>query len=659
MFDFFSDHEFASPTRRRILAVIIALVFGGFIFRFVQLQLLEGAELRGAASAQGIKRIERIPVRGAIYDRFGAVIAASIPSYALTITPQDFQPYKKTTLPLLAKLIGVDTNYILNKLNQSGFYTKFQPVKIISDLDPRMIAAIQERASDLPGIDITFESKRQYVAPVRASHLLGYTKEISEKKLEDLEGTADSEYYHPGDVIGTSGFEAYHEKELRGIKGYEYVAVDARGQRQARFKQGQADVNSTDGQSIQLGMDIELQEYAEQLLEGMHGAVVALDPNTGEILSLVSKPDFDLDIFSGRTSKAEYQEVMLDPAHPLYNRATQTRYPPGSTWKLMMAAAAMQTKTIPMNFSISCPGSFTFGDHTYHDDAVHGFTDIHRSIVASCDVFYYRTILMLGIDSMWKYAREFGFDQPTGADIGFEGSGMIPNTARMNKWYPKGWTKGYVVSQGIGQGEIGVTPLQQAAYAATWANHGVWVQPHAARAIFNPKTAIWETVEPKKRKVAIADTIIETVRNGMWGVVHEGGGTAHSAETPGPHDCKIAGKTGTAQNPHGKDHAWFICFAPFDHPKIAMCVMVENAGFGGSVSAPIARKLIKYYLYRDREDPKPTILPNTPEYEKYRQAKYAKKTAIPAKPKEEEVPKDSVEAVIGTTERRTVASIKH
>ncbi|HET9136145.1 MAG TPA: penicillin-binding protein 2, partial [Candidatus Kapabacteria bacterium] len=492
---------------------------------------------------------------------------------------------------------------------------------------------------ELPGVDISFESKRKYVAPIRASHLLGYTKEISEKHLEALDSTADSTYYHPGDVVGTSGLEAVHERELRGVKGYEFAAVDARGQRQARFKQGQADINSEDGQSIQLGMDRGLQEYAEQLLDGLHGAVVALDPNTGEILSLVSKPDFDLDIFSGRTSKAEYQEVMLDPSHPLYNRATQTRYPPGSTWKLMMAAAALQSKAIPFNWVVSCPGSFTLGDHTFNDDATHGSTDIHKSIVASCDVFYYRTILQLGIDSMWKYAREFGFDQPTGADIGYEGSGMIPNTKRMNKWYPKGWTKGYIVSQGIGQGEIGVTPLQQAAYAATWANHGEWVQPHAARAIYNPKTGKWEDFVPKRRKVAVADTIIELVRNAMWGVVHEGGGTAHSAETPGPHDCKIAGKTGTAQNPHGRDHAWFICFAPFDKPKIAMCVMVENAGFGGSVSAPIARKLIKYYLYKDREDPLPTLLPNTPEYDKWREQHYsstAKRPASVAVKKEEE-----------------------
>lgn len=638
-----SDHEFASPSRRRIFAVLIGLVFAGFIFRFVQLQLLEGSELRGAASAQGIKRIERIPVRGALYDRKGRVVAASIPSYTVMVTPQDFNPYRKTSLPLLAKILGVDTNYLIIRLNQAGSFVNFHPVKVWGDADAKVIAAIEEHFDDLPGVYISFESKRQYVAPIRASHLLGFTKEISEGMLDKVSLTADSDYYNPGDIVGTTGLESFHEKDLRGVKGYEYVAVDARGQLQARFKEGKADINSIDGESIQLGMDIDLQVYAEQLLAGRHGAIVALDPNNGEILSFVSKPDYDLDVFSGKTTKAEYQEVMLDPAKPLYNRATQTSYPPGSTWKLMMAAACLQSKTIPLNFTISCPGSFTFGDHTFNDDATHGAVNIHRSIVASCDVFYYRMALMLGIDSMYRYAKMFGFDTTTGADIGYEGKGVVPNTRRMNKWYPKGWTKGYTVSQGIGQGEIGVTPMQQAAYVACWANHGVWVQPHAARSIYNMTTGKWDTAAYKAHKVAISDTIIETIRDAMWGVVHEPGGTAHNAETPGPHDCKIAGKTGTAQNPHGEDHAWFICFAPFDHPKIAMCVMVENAGFGGTISAPIARKLIKYYLYGDREDSLPTILPNTAEYEKFRADKYQKKSSTP---KEKTNPNASKEAIL-------------
>ena len=644
----FSDHEFASPVRRRTIAILVGIVFAGFIFRFVQLQLWEGSELRGAASAQGIKRIERIPVRGALYDRKGRVVAASIPSYSVIITPQDFNPYRRTSLPLLAKILGVDTQYVINKLNQSGSFTRFQPVKISSDADAKIIAAIEEHHEDLPGVDISFESKRQYIAPVRASHLLGYTKEISEAMLDRVSETDDSDYYNPGDLVGTSGLEYNHEKDLRGVKGYEFVAVDSRGQRQARFKEGKADINAVDGDAIQLGMDIDLQLYAEQLLaiSGQSGAVVALDPNNGEILTLASKPDYDLDIFSGKTSKAEYQSVMLDPLKPLFNRATQTTYPPGSTWKLLMAAACKQSKTIPLNFTLSCPGSFTYGDHTFNDDAVHGIVNIHKSIVASCDVFYYRMVLMLGIDTMYHYARMLGFDSATGADIGYEGNGRIPNTRRMNKWYPKGWTKGYTVSQGIGQGEIGVTPMQQAAYAACWANHGVWVQPHAARSIYNTRTGKWDTVAYKAHKVALSDTVIETVRNAMWGVTHEPGGTAHSAETPGPHDCMIAGKTGTAQNPHGKDHAWFVCFAPFDHPKIAMCVLIENAGFGGTIAAPIARKLIKYYLYGDREDSLPKILPNTPAYEKLRAEKYLKNQSAPTVPKPKPSPNASKEAVL-------------
>ncbi|MDP4200984.1 MAG: penicillin-binding protein 2 [Bacteroidota bacterium] len=620
-----NEHEFASTLRGKIFAGAIIVVFLGFLVRFVQLQIIEGPALRGAAIEQGLKKIERVPVRGTIYDRRGRVVAASVPSFSVAVTRQDFDPYRAQTLPLLARILGVDTNYILERINQGGFYTRFQPIKVWRDADPRIIAQIEERQDQLPGVDIVSESKREYVAPIRASHLLGYTKEISEAMLDRLDSTADSEYYHPGDVVGTTGLEQVHERELRGTKGYEFLAVDAKGQKQARLNRGLTDIPGIDGANIQLGMDIDLQEYAEQLLSPYHGAIVALDPRNGDILALVSKPDFDLDVFSGKTTKKEYQAVMLDPDHPLYNRATQTRYPPGSTWKLMMAAACLTTKTIPFDFKLTCPGSFTFGNHTYKDDQVHGVVDVHQSIVRSCDVFYYRMILKLGIDSMYKYAREFGFDQPTGVDIGHEGSGYIPNTKRMNKLYPHGWTLGYVVSQGIGQGEIGVTPIQQAAYMATWANHGVWVEPHAAHRIYNMQSGTWDTVAYKSRRLDVPDTVIETVRRAMLGVVNEPGGTAHQAAIPNS-SILIAGKTGTAQNPHGKDHAWFDCFAPYDHPKIAICVLVENAGFGGVVSAPIARKLINYYLTGTREDPTPSIVPNTPAYEAWKMEIYGGKS---------------------------------
>ncbi|MFI5202555.1 MAG: penicillin-binding protein 2, partial [Candidatus Kapaibacterium sp.] len=587
----------------------------------VQLQIIEGPALSGAAIAQGLKRVEQIPVRGTIYDRRGRVVAASVPSFSIAITRQDFEPYRKETLPLIARILGVDTNYILDKVNQGGFYTQFQPIKIWTDADARIIAQIEENHDQLPGVDVVTESKRVYVAPVRASHLLGYTKEISQAALDKLDSTADSDYYHPGDIVGTTGIEQVYEKDLRGVKGDDFIAVNAKGQRVARLNQGITDVPSVDGEPVQLGMDIDLQEYAEQLLEPYHGAVVAMDPNNGDILALVSKPDFDLDLFSGKTTKLEYQDVMLDPAHPLYDRATQSSYPPGSTWKLMMASAVLTTKDIPFDFKLDCPGSFTYGDHTYHDDAAHGWVNVHTSTVRSCDVFYYRMILKLGIDSMYKYARMFGFDQRTGVDIGHEGSGFIPNTQRMNHLYPRGWTLGYVVSQGIGQGEIGVTPMQQAAYMTTWANHGLWVEPHAAHAIYNEESGKWDTVAYKTRRLNLPAQVIDTVRAAMLGVTTEPGGTAHDAAIPNS-NILVAGKTGTAQNPHGKDHAWFDCFAPYDHPKIAICVLVENVGFGATYAAPIARKLLEYYLLGKREDPPAEILPNTPAYEALKEKKY-------------------------------------
>lgn len=623
-----SEHEFASPLRGKIFTGLIITIFLGFLIRLVQLQVIEGEALRGAAIEQGLKRIERIPVRGTLFDRTGRVVAASVPSYTVAVTPQDFAPYRSQTLPLLAKILGVDTNFILKKMSETGFYTRFQPVKIWRDATPRIIAMVEENHRNLPGVDILFESKREYIAPIRAAHLIGYTKEISEGMLKKLEKTVDSTYYHPGDVVGTTGLENVHEKTLRGVKGYEFVAVDARGIRQSRLNEGRTDINSVDGRSIQLGLDIDLQLYAEQLMEGKHGAVVALDPRNGEILALVSKPDFDLDLFSGKTTKEEYQAVMLDKAHPLYNRALQTKYPPGSTYKMMMGAAALQTGTIDTNYKLNCPGGFTFGNNFYGDHH-HGVTDIRKSIGASCNTFYFKMASLMNIDTMWKYARHFGFDTATGVDIGHEGNGVIPNTKRMNRWYPRGWTKGYVISHGVGQGEVSVTPMQQAAYAATWANRGVWVQPHAARRIYNNQTGLWDTVPYKSRRVPVKKEYLEILRQGMYYAVNIPGGTSRAAIVPDV-AWHAAGKTGTAQNPHGEDHAWFVCFAPYEDPKIALCVMVENAGFGGVISAPIARKLMNLYLTGRREDPLPEILPNTPEYREMKEAKWRRSQEIRA-----------------------------
>lgn len=617
-----SEHEFASPLRGKIFTGMIIAVFLGFIVRLVQLQVIEGEALRGAAIEQGLKRVERIPVRGTIYDRYGRVIAASVPSYTVAITPQDFTPYRKQTLPILAGILGVDTNFINEKLKEGGFYTRFQPVKIWRDATPRIIAAVEENHRNLPGVEVIFESKREYVAPIRLSHVLGYTKEISENMLKKLKKTADSSYYNAGDVVGTTGLENLREKELRGAKGYEFVAVDARGIRQSRLNEGRSDINAVDGRSIQLGIDIDLQLYAEQLMEGHHGAVVAMDPNNGELLATVSKPDFDLDLFSGKTTKAEYQAVMLDKAYPLFNRSLQTKYPPGSTYKMMVGAAALQTGTIDTNYKLNCGGGFTWGGNFYGDH-LHGVTDIRKSIGASCNTMYFKMATLMHIDTMWKYSRMFGFDTATGVDIGHEGNGVIPNTKRMNRWYPRGWTKGYVVSHGVGQGEVSVTPMQQAAYAALWANRGLWVQPHAARRILNGQTGQWDTVPYRTRQVAIKPEYMEILRQGMYYAVNIPGGTSRAAIVPDV-TWQAAGKTGTAQNPHGEDHAWFVCFAPYDKPKIAICVMVENAGFGGVVSAPIARKLMNLYLTGRREDPMPEILPNTEEYRKMKEEKYRK-----------------------------------
>ena len=356
---------------------------------------------------------------------------------------------------------------------------------------------------------------------------------------------------------------------------------------------GKNDIKPVSGYDLILSIDADLQEYAEKLLGDRKGAVVALDPNNGEVLTLVSKPDFDLNDFSGKLSPEIWNKLNTDPDKPLFNRATLTRYPPGSTYKMVSAIASLQEGIMKSNSTIPCEGSFTYGDRVFKDHGAYGSIGIVRSIEVSSNVFYYKLALKIGFDNWTKYGRMFGFGQKTGIDIPEETKGLLPSAEYFDKIYgPKGWTQGYLVSLGIGQGELGVSPLQMAGYCMALANSGTYYQPHLVRYFKNPNTNETVPVSYKKREMEVDKKNFDLVRQGMYYVVN-GNGTAHTIKTS---LVEIAGKTGTAQNPHGRDHSWFIAFAPYDNPKIAICVLVENAGFGAAVAAPIAARLVIKYL---------------------------------------------------------------
>ncbi|MES2765748.1 MAG: penicillin-binding protein 2 [Bacteroidota bacterium] len=586
-----NDIEFGSRTRERILQSVVVLIAAIFICRLAYLQIFQSDLYRSKAEEQAIKEQVIEPFRGDMFDRHGQIMVKNSPSFSVLLTPNDFS---EESIPLLASIIKMDPKEIKKTIEkEKKSVSRFQPIKIFRDADFTTIAAIEENHDYLPGVEISVESKRIYDFKGNGAHLFGYAREISEKQLTQM-----GDYYKPGDMVGISGLESAYESLLRGKKGSQFYAVNVIGQKIASFNQGKNDIQAASGFDLYLGIDKRLQEIAENLMAGKSGAVVAIDPTNGEVLALTGKPDFDLRDFAGKTTPQTYAKLARDEGKPLFNRATQTMYPPGSTWKMLTGIAAMQEGIITAKTTIYCPGAFTFGGRSWGCHGSHGATAIQNAIKASCNTFFCALGPKLGLDNIVKYGRMFGFGQRTGIDLTEEGKGNLPTVEWMDKAYGKnGWGPGRLVNLAFGQGELGVTPLQMAAYTATLANRGTYYQPHVVRSYFNKLTGKIEPVEYGSRKLDIRPDIWDVTHAGMYDVVNTPGGTASRAKVEGIH---VSGKTGTAENPHGEDHAWFVCFAPSEKPTIAMCVMIENIGFGGSHSAPVAKQILEAYFYPER-----------------------------------------------------------
>jgi penicillin-binding protein 2 len=499
--------------------------------------------------------------------------------------------FDRRAIPPLARLLDLAEADLGERLARGEAYSRFAPVKIQRDIDFRTLSALEEMRDALPGVSYQIESKRFYPTAARAAHLFGYTKEISEAQLAQM-----GEGYEQGDVVGSTGLEAQYERSLRGAKGAEFSTVNVHGQVVGSFDNGRQDLPAVDGKDLLLTLDADLQAHAESLMLDRAGAVVAIDPTDGGILAMVSKPDYDLGIFSGVTSPELWRSLNADPTHPLFNRATLTRYPPGSTFKMVLALAALENNVVAPTWRITCGGAFRLGNKVFKDLHVHGSTDMLESIQRSCNVYYYQLMLKVGLDAWSEMGSRFGFGKLTGMDILEESPGLMPSTAYMNRRYGvNGWTRGFLPSLGIGQGELGVTPLQMAVYTMLLANRGAYHQPHTVRAIVDRQRNTIDTLLFQTRVLRISARSWDIVREGMRRVVQEPGGTGGMARIPG---MESGGKTGTAQNPHGKDHAWYIGFAPFDRPRIAMAVLVENVGYGGSFAAPVAGRCMERYLRR-------------------------------------------------------------
>jgi penicillin-binding protein 2 len=580
-----AEVEFAF--RKQTFLIAISVIFFLLTARLVQLQIVYRDAYGKKSEENSIRPITHDAIRGYMFDRNGKLVVDNRPSYTITITPAEFDP---GTVDELANILQLDRQFILDRVKKGREYNRFTPTKIKRDVDFATLSYLEENRGRLPGLDFEIESKRYYPTKANAPHLFGYTKEISERQLAEL-----GEPYRQGDIIGSSGLEAAYEQYLRGEKGIEFITVNAKGQLLGAYNDGRNDIPSREGHDLFLTLDSDLQAFAESLLTDKHGAIVALDPRNGGVLAFASKPEFDPMLFSGVTPPKVWSDLNNDPGKPLFNRVTLTRYPPGSTFKMVLAAAALQEGIISTSFRVQCTGAYQFGNRIYKDLHVHGSTDVYEAIQKSCNVFFYTVMMKTGLDVWERYAREFGFGSITGVDITEENPGLIPSEEYYNRVYGKGrWTQGYLVSLGIGQGEVGVSPIQMAAYAMVLANKGTYYQPHAVAGIRNKMTHQRSELSLGARSLAVTTNVWNVIREGMYRCVNTPGGTGGASRVP---DVIVGGKTGTAENPHGQDHAWFIGFAPYDDPIIAICVMVENAGFGGAIAAPMAGLCIEKYIY--------------------------------------------------------------
>jgi penicillin-binding protein 2 len=591
--------DLGPPARRKVLKFLVVGIIGLLFLRLYQLQMLYNIELGRKSTENTLRAIVREPIRGYMFDRHGQLLVDVGPSYSVTITPAEFNEH---SLSSLSGILSMDSEAIRERISKGRAYSRFSPTRIKRDIDFKALSALEEHLYLLPGVNYQIDSKRYYPTNAHAPHLLGYCKEISDAQL-----AKPGEYYKLGDLIGSSGLEASYEVMLRGQKGYEFLAVDARGKVIGSFENGQNDILPREGFDLLLSLDAGLQAFAESLMTQYRGAVVAIDPSNGGILALVSKPDFDPSLFSGVTPLEDWIRLTTDTTKPLFNRATMTRYPPGSTYKMVLAAAALEEGIIDENYRITCTGAYRFGNRIFKDLSVHGSTNVVEAIQKSCNVFFYQLIHKVGLEPWAEYGRRFGFGQPTGVDIGEETQGLVPTAEYYDRVYGKGrWTQGYLVSLAVGQGELGVSPLQMAVYVAALSNSGVLHQPHAVDAIRNKLTNRIEQFQQRSRPLKLSAKTMNVIREGMRRVVNEQRGTGRAAAIP---DVIVAGKTGTAENPHGEGHAWFIGFAPFEEPVIAVVVMLENAGSGGSRAAPIAGLVMERYIHGEikRNKPKPAI----------------------------------------------------
>jgi penicillin-binding protein 2 len=573
----------------RILMGFYLLITIAIFIKLLTMQVFSASYYRQASLENSVRIVPIKAPRGAILDRFGNIIVRNRPSYSMYLVPYQV-PDIKLIAAKLANFLNVDKSYLQNTI-VAGWKNKFLPIRLRRDIDFTTLSILEEHSLDFPGVVFQIEPTRMYPDSGVGSHFLGYIGEVSDKEIET------NPDYQSGDMIGKKGIERFYDSYLRGRDGLSYLEVTAQGRVLGKYPEKE-NVEPISGATLTLNIDLEMQKLADRLLDSAgQGAVVVMDVNTGGVLTLASSPEFDANLFSGFISSDKWNEIVNDPAHPLLNRGIQATYPPGSTMKIFTAGMALYFDKVGAERGFDgCRGGKRFGNRVFKcwRPEGHGRLDLHGAIVQSCDVYFYQMGLACGMELWEKFMPLCHLGQLTGIDMPGEKPGNSPTIQYYNNRYGKnGWTKTYIVNLAIGQGEVLVTPIQMAALYAAVGNGGIILQPHIVKKITDSYGA--ETIiSPKETgKLPLTQADLDFLISAMTGVTEEGGGTARSVHIPG---ISVAGKTGTAQNPHGNDHSWFVCIAPAINPEISIAVMVENAGHGSTVAAPLAKKILEYYF---------------------------------------------------------------
>jgi penicillin-binding protein 2 len=603
-------------TRLIVVQYLVIVVFAALALAFWYFQVIQHAKFREMAENNHQRTLGLRAPRGVLFDRNGKILVENRDSFVISVARENTSDMERT-IRLLARVVGIDESAVRDALRKHRFEPSYRPIPIVEDATLAQVAAVTAHRldSELPEVVVERVPTRRYPTDSMAAHLFGYVSEVTEVQLA-------RDGYHAGDVVGQAGLEKIYNKLLMGVDGARRVEVNSLG-REIRTLE---EVAPSEGRRVQLTIDYDVQRATEEGFKGMGyaGAAVVVDPNTGELLSYVSLPAYDPNTFAAGIDRGTWASLNADALRPLQDRAIQGRYSPGSTFKMVVAAAAVEEGIITPDFRVTCTGSHNFYGREFQcwNKNGHGSVDLRQAIEQSCDVYFYTLGNMLGVDRIQKWAARLGLGVKSGIDLPNEVTGLVPSTEWKRTKLGEKWYAGETISVAIGQGQVSVTPVSMAVYMAALANGGRRVTPHLMRAIDDGRG--WRPVQTPEEQgqSGIKPETMAAIHDGLWLVVNGGAGTGGNARLAG-HD--VAGKTGTAQviSLEGaralkgrtdldlRDHGWFVFFAPRDNPQIAGVVFTEHGGHGAN-AALIARHVMETFFAKKEGRPLPSFKPPAP-----------------------------------------------